>query len=361
MALLPSAPPPASDTQAGVVTTGDQTLGNAASTKTFPGNVTIGGTLTAPGFGGGGGVVTSVTAGNGLTLTAGDLAMGAASAAAAGAVTTGDQSLGGAGSTKTFASIIVGTLATLAETVTNLVRAVGAALVLRSDLGAGASDVAVKAGTSVADGSVNAAAKLLSVRTGLGGTEVEKAFFTTTGMHLNGGSVSGAARLSGNQVATGTGGFAMTASSFAMVFISGTGLTDAESTEAFRFSSGTTFANLEARIAAWRNSGGFSASPVALLRASGRIDQSGSDSSGTPGAATINKPIGTSAIAAGASSVVITNSLVAAGDWVMITPHARDATCKELIAVCGAGTITVSGSAAATAALAFSWEVKKRI
>lgn len=83
----------------------------------------------------------------------------------------------------------------------------------------------------------------------------------------------------------------------------------------------------------------------------------GTDSSGTPGAATINKLCGISAINTGDSSVVVTNSLVTAGSHVLITPHARDATCKELIAVPAAGSFTVSGSAAATAPVPFSWRV----
>lgn len=40
--------------------------------------------------------------------------------------------------------------------------------------GSGASDVVIQAGTSLADGSVNAAAKLLQLGTGIGGTFVEK-------------------------------------------------------------------------------------------------------------------------------------------------------------------------------------------
>lgn len=48
--------------------------------------------------------------------------------------------------------------------------------------GTGASDVGVKVGVSTADASVNAAAKLLSVRTGLnGGTEVEKWYVAKDG------------------------------------------------------------------------------------------------------------------------------------------------------------------------------------
>lgn len=44
--------------------------------------------------------------------------------------------------------------------------------------GTGASDVSAKVGTRIADGSVNSGAKLLTVRTGVGATEVEYAYIT---------------------------------------------------------------------------------------------------------------------------------------------------------------------------------------
>lgn len=47
--------------------------------------------------------------------------------------------------------------------------------------GTGASDVCLKVGSSVADGSVDAAAKLLSVRTGIGATETESFYFLKGG------------------------------------------------------------------------------------------------------------------------------------------------------------------------------------
>lgn len=260
-------------------------------------------------------VVTSVTEGNGLSLTAGVLAMAS-----------------------TVANWTVSTLATLAVVLTSLVRATGAALVMRSDLGASSSDVVTKLGSSVADGSVNSAAKLVSVRTGLGGTEVEKAYIDKTGKLWLAAELS-VTRIIRDISAQGLWLVAQTANGVTQVLV--------ESLNTL--SSGA--------LLGLQNAG----TRVVTFDVSGRMDQAGTNSSGTPGAATIAKPIGTSAIAAGASSCVITNSLVAAGDWVMITPHARDSTCKELIAVTTANTITVSGSANATAALAFSWEVKKRI
>lgn len=52
---------------------------------------------------------------------------------------------------------------------------------LYSTVGTGSTDVATKAGTSAADGSTHASAKLFSIRTGIGGTEVEKAYFEKSG------------------------------------------------------------------------------------------------------------------------------------------------------------------------------------
>lgn len=64
--------------------------------------------------------------------------------------------------------------------------------------GTGASDVCVKVGTNVADGSVNAGAKIASFRTGIGGSEVEYAYLLKSGkfvvvlgaqgIDINGGS-----------------------------------------------------------------------------------------------------------------------------------------------------------------------------
>ncbi|MHB1065428.1 MAG: hypothetical protein ACYC1Z_13235 [Georgenia sp.] len=128
------------------------------------------------------GAVSSVTEANGLTLTAGDLALGAAGAAAAGAVTTGAQEFGGA---KTLTGAILAGVTTITEAVTALVRAVGVSLVLRSSLGAGASDKCVVVGSSEADGTANAAARLQEWQTGIGGTPVTKAWIRKRGSFVN--------------------------------------------------------------------------------------------------------------------------------------------------------------------------------
>lgn len=217
---------------------------------------------------------------------------------------------------KTFTSRIVASLG---------ITAGAARLDLRSDLGASASDVCSVAGSTVADGTVNAAAALFAVKTGIGGTEADNFRVIKRGILIGNGASS-------VYLTTVEGSYILDVGNIRAATLNSTAYLGCSVGGVFRF---------------FTNGAQF-----------GRIDQSGTDSTGSPGAATINRPIGKSAIAAGASSVVITNSLVTAASFIALTPHARDATCKELIAVPGAGIITVSGSANATAALPFSWEVR---
>lgn len=85
------------------------------------------------------------------------------------------------------------------------------------------------------------------------------------------------------------------------------------------------------------------------------------DSSGTPGNATINKPRGRSAIASAASACVITNSLCAATSGVFVQDESGDSTGVRLKVVPAAGSFTVTCMNAtgtptnATATLKFSW------
>lgn len=73
------------------------------------------------------------------------------------------------------------------------------------------------------------------------------------------------------------------------------------------------------------------------------------DSSGTPGNATINKPSGKVAIAAAASAVTVTNSMVTAASIVFAVIQTNDGTCNYIDSVVpGAGTFTINVSAACT-------------
>lgn len=82
----------------------------------------------------------------------------------------------------------------------------------------------------------------------------------------------------------------------------------------------------------------------------GAITFASTDTSGTPGAATINKTRGRVAIAAAASSVVVTNSLVTAASTVLVSLGGADATATSVRVTPGAGSFTITANAAATAA-----------
>ena len=75
------------------------------------------------------------------------------------------------------------------------------------------------------------------------------------------------------------------------------------------------------------------------------------DSSGTPGNVTNSSPRGRVAIAAGASSVVVTSALVTAASTVFATVSSIDGTLLAINRVVpAAGSFTIYGDAAATAA-----------
>lgn len=82
------------------------------------------------------------------------------------------------------------------------------------------------------------------------------------------------------------------------------------------------------------------------------------DTTGTPGNATINTLRGRAAFAIGASTCVITNSTVTATSTVLCVLQAADATLTDIIRVVpAAGSFTVTANATATAATAFSFLV----
>ena len=79
------------------------------------------------------------------------------------------------------------------------------------------------------------------------------------------------------------------------------------------------------------------------------------DSSGTPGAATIAKPSGKSAFKAAESTLVITNSLVGTGTKVFFSLERLDGTLGAVAVVCTANTITFTGTSTATATTKINW------
>lgn len=81
------------------------------------------------------------------------------------------------------------------------------------------------------------------------------------------------------------------------------------------------------------------------------------DSSGTPGNVTNNSPLGRAAIAAAATTCVVTSSLVTANSEVFVEMISNDATLTSLRVTTAAGSFTVTGNAAATAATSFRFLV----
>lgn len=81
------------------------------------------------------------------------------------------------------------------------------------------------------------------------------------------------------------------------------------------------------------------------------------DSSGTPGNVTNNSPRGRAAFAAAGSSVVVSNSLVTATSSVQVQLGGADATLNSVRVTTAAGSFTVTGNAAATAATPFDFLV----
>lgn len=82
------------------------------------------------------------------------------------------------------------------------------------------------------------------------------------------------------------------------------------------------------------------------------------DSSGTPGNVTNNSALGRAAFAAAGTSVVVTNSTVTATSDVFVNLITTDATLTSCrVTAIAAGSFTVTGNAAATAAATFSFLV----
>lgn len=95
------------------------------------------------------------------------------------------------------------------------------------------------------------------------------------------------------------------------------------------------------------------------LTVAGGLRETYTDTTAAPGAATINKPAGRCKMAAGQSSVVITNSYCTLASIINVTVEgaAFDATATRVQVTPGAGTFTVTFNANATAAVTFSFDI----
>lgn len=91
----------------------------------------------------------------------------------------------------------------------------------------------------------------------------------------------------------------------------------------------------------------------------GKIIQAATNTTATPGNATANTPMGKSAVAAGVSTVTITNSLVTADSYVFLTPLTQDQAVSPWSVSIAAGSFTVTINAnAPVGGWHFQWEVK---
>lgn len=81
------------------------------------------------------------------------------------------------------------------------------------------------------------------------------------------------------------------------------------------------------------------------------LQQSAQDRSSTPGSVTINKTMGRVQIAAGSSSLTVTNSKCFANSVVLLSIETADATLTRIVPVRYAGSFVLSGNANATAAV----------
>ena len=205
---------------------------------------------------------------------------------------------------------------------------------IRSSLGASATDVLNLIGSSTADASVNAAAKLVSFGTGIGGTYVEKAYHRKsgalvvldaggTGNHLGVGNATDLSNVApGLKYDSGSANIGIyNANGAAGIFINmGSGLS--QCTGAFTAAGTLTGSSLAM-------SGGLT------------------DVTGTPGSGTINTPKGRAAIASGGTSCTISSSLVTASSVIDVQWEDDPGQRHRVVPGAGTFTVTLSGAAAA--------------
>jgi len=85
------------------------------------------------------------------------------------------------------------------------------------------------------------------------------------------------------------------------------------------------------------------------------LTQNKDNTSGTPGNASTSRPRGRSAIAAGATACVITSGNIDGSEAVFVQLSTVDTTLTRVTVVVAPGQFTVTGNAAATAAVSFEW------
>jgi hypothetical protein len=130
---------------------------------------------------------------------------------------------------------------------------------------------------------------------------------------------------------------------------------DSGTAVAHKFSTNSAYTTAGAKLASWFNSTTEKAfidkdGGLTISGSVGKITVPGTDSSGTPGAATINKMAGQVSVANGASSVVVTNSLVSSTSVVLAVLQDNTDAIQVRSVVPGSGTFTINLTGVTTAA-----------
>jgi hypothetical protein len=222
-----------------------------------------------------------------------------------------------------------------------------------SNRGTGSTEVAVKLGSTIDAAGISDGAKLLSISTGITGSNEKEHIYFTKGS----GSSFGAGMVM--EITPSLHGYI---SVLPLLGGLGFGVKEGGTYLLFNYNNGAaeTFYGFTARNAGgtyFARIGTDAAATYPNTTASyGRFDQYGTDSSATPGNATINRPTGISAIPVGSSSVTITNSIAYANSRINLT-WLGDTGAARTWVTRATGSFTVNISAPSTANAAFSWEV----
>ena len=221
----------------------------------------------------------------------------------------------------------------------------------RVDFGAGASDYASSDGTTVTfAGPVGATSLTTSAASGATAIAMQTGSKIYYSSAVYATATIGTYTLTGNFSTSGNIGTA----SGSYFYGGSTGTiyssskADAADAVAHSFRSSASLVTAGAQIAT------FAPDSTPTVKASidkdGTYRMDGTDASGTPGAATINQPIGQVSVDDTAASVVVTNSLVTTASVILPVLQFVDATCTQILScVPAAGSFTITMNAACTA------------
>lgn len=230
-------------------------------------------------------------------------------------------------------------------------------VIAAGNTGQSAGDTAVKLGTTVATLSVSDDAALVKMATGIGGTENAKVTVFGSGRVL-------AATLETSNI-NAINGAALYATGGGKLLIKGAAklltedLSAAGDTSVYIGSETSGDKGATALAISAKHTG--TPETSVRIRYSGRIDQYGDITVGSPGDATVHRPCGRSAMANGASACTIYNDLVGESTLIFITLHDQVTDGTVVWAANASGHFVVNFSKPAPKTIPFSWMIKEVI